>query len=54
MALFVEKMGWEKRESAEEDIFCIVLVAERAQDIPKLTFATILDKRAMTLTEAAE
>ena len=43
MALFVEKMGWDQREGADEDIFRIVLVAERAQDVPKLTFAPILD-----------
>ena len=54
MALFVEKMGFEKREGSEEDIFRIVLVAERAQDVPKLTFATIIAKRAVVLTEAAE
>ena len=54
MALFIEKMGWDKQADNDEDVFRIVLVAEREEDVPKLTFATILDKRTMVLTEATE
>lgn len=53
MTLFIEKMGWEKREDTGEEVFRIVLVGEHEEDVPKLTLATIIDKRAVVLTEAA-